>query len=201
MQIIDVIQGSPEWQLARIGKITASRFSDVLAKGQGKTRLSYMKQLRAEILTGIPSDSYSNSYMEWGIANEAAARQEYANESGNEIVQVGFVVLNEWVGGSPDGLVGDDGAIEIKCPKSETHLDYIEANEIPTGYYAQIQGVLWITGREWCDFVSYDPRVKCAPYFCKRSERDETYIKALEFAVKKFIKELQELIQIIKKEF
>ena len=201
MEIVDCIQGSEEWFLARVGKVTASRFSDVLAKGQGKTRLSYMKRLRAEVLTGLPADTYSNSYMEWGKENEAAARQEYANESGNEIVQVGFVVLNEWVGGSPDGLVGDDGAIEIKCPKSETHLDYIEANEILTGYYAQIQGVLWITGREWCDFVSYDPRVKCAPYFCKRSIRDDLYIKALEFAVKKFIKELKELIQIIKKEF
>ena len=195
----DIIQGTPEWHAVRCGKVTASRFSDVLAKGEGKTRLSYMKQLRAEKLTGLPEDSYTNSAMQWGTDHEAEARQEYANQSGNEIVPVGFAELNEWVGCSPDGLVGDDGLVEIKCPNTETHLDYIEANKCPSGYYAQIQGQMWITGRQWCDFVSFDPRVKVAPYFCFRCAVDKVYVKALEVAVNKFVIELNEMIDRISK--
>ncbi len=202
MEIIDCIQGSEEWLLARLGKVTASRFKDVLSKGEGKTRKTYMKQLRAEILTGKPlRNSFSNKAMEWGSETEVAAKQAYANETGCEVVQVGFVVMSEWVGGSPDGLVGDQGVIEIKCPNTVTHLDYIDKDTVPTGYYAQMQGILWITGRQWCDFVSYDPEVKCRPFFCKRSKRDETYIKALALVVKKFVKELEEMIGLIRKDF
>jgi len=198
MRIIDCIQGGEEWYLVRLGKVTASRFSDVLAKGRGdsdsKSRLTYLKQLRAERLTGIPEELFHNKAMQDGQDREAEARQVYANESGNEIIPVGFVELNEDVGCSPDGLVGEDGLVEIKCPYSRTHIDYIEADEVPTVYYAQMQGCLWITGRQWCDFVSYDPRVSCRPYFVKRTMRDNTYIASLEFCVNKFIKELNEMI-------
>jgi len=203
----DIIQGTDEWRAIRCGKVSASRFSDVMAQGRGKseskTRTTYLEQLRAEILTGVPEDSYTNSAMQWGTENEAAARQRYANESGNEIIPVGFVELNEWVGCSPDGLVCDDGLVEIKCPYSRTHLNYIENNCVPADYIKQIQGQLWVTGRQWCDFVSFDPRQKHEhlQYFCIRAVRDELIIQEIASAVAQFVVELNEMITRIIGEF
>ena len=209
MIIHDVVQGTPEWHAVRCGKVSASRFSDVMAKGRGnaesKTRSDYLEQLIDEIVDGEPALSYTNADMQWGIEHEAEARQAYANETGNEIVQVGFVELNERVGCSPDGLVGDDGLVEIKCPKSKTHRKYITENRCPPEYYKQIQGQMWVTGRLWCDFFSYNPRPR-PPYehlrtFLIRVTRDDVVIAEITDAVDKFIEELQVMINRLQEEF
>ena len=144
--------------------------------------------------------------MQWGSEHEVEARQEYANHSNNEIIPVGFVELNEYIGCSPDGLVGEDGLVEIKCPDTATHLiDYIKDQKLPTAYTKQIQGQLWITGRRWCDFVSWDPELPSIPtdlrYFCMRIERDEKAIAAIEGGVSLFIAELNEMITWFQGEF
>lgn len=194
MRVIDCIQGSEDWHEARRGKFTASCSSKVLAKGQGKTRKSYMLQLAAERLTGEPQDAYSNAVMDRGNEVEPQARAAYEQVYGVTVEQVGFCQLNDDVGGSPDGLVGDDGMIEIKCPNSTTHIEYILAGKAPTKYTAQIQGLLWITDRKWCDFISFDPRMKSNRLFVVRVNRDQQYINDLKAEVDRFLKELNELV-------
>lgn len=193
MRIIDCTQGSEEWYLARLGKVTGTGFQKVLAKGQGKTRKAYMLQLAAEKLTGLPHESFTNGAMEWGTENEPAARACYEAVNDVSVLQVGFCELSEDVGVSPDGLVDDDGIIEIKCPNSTTHIEYILKNKMPSTYKAQIQGILAVTDRKWCDFVSFDPRMKSRKYHCVRVQRDQEYIDNLNIEVTKFIKELNEL--------
>jgi len=188
-------QGSDEWLALRLGKITASKFNAVLAKGQGKTRRAHMVQLAAEILTGEQQEGYSNGAMEWGTEQEPFAREYYESLNDCVVGQVGFVELSEWVGVSPDGLVGEDGLIEIKCPNSTTHITTILSDKFPSTYKPQIQGQLWVTGGKWCDFVSYDPRIKNRPFFSVRVERDEAYIKELEIQVTIFTTELKEMIE------
>jgi len=203
MKIYDCEQLSPEWQQIRLGKITASNFANILAKGSGKTRKGYMMKLVAEKLTGLPEASYSNSFMEWGgIETETQARAYYEALYDVSVKQVGFVELNEWVGCSPDGLVGEDGLIEIKCPKSTTHVSNILANKMQSTYNPQVQGQMWVTGHKWCDWISFDPRVKSRPFFMVRVKRDEKYIKVLEANTEQFIKEMKEIIaQLTKSEF
>lgn len=192
MKIIDCEQGSDEWFAARLGKVTASCFSDVLNKKTG--RGTYMIKLAAERLTGLSQDGYSNAVMERGKEIEPEAREYYAETRGQIISQIGFAELSEDVGASPDGLVGDDGQVEIKCPNSTTHISYILKNKMPTKYIPQVQGQLWVTGRQWCDFISYDPRLDKRPFWLIRVKRDEDYIKTLEAATNVFIEELKELI-------
>ena len=195
MIIHDIQQCTEEWLKVRLGKVTASRFSDVMAKGAGKTRKSYMIQLAAEIMTGEPQNGYSSAAMEWGTEQEPFARQYYETIHDCPVEQVGFIELNEWVGVSPDGLVGADGDVEIKCPNTSTHIATILADKVPTTHKPQIQGQLWVTDRKWCDFISYDPRMKQRPFFCKRVMRDEAYIKELEIQVTMFVTELKEMIE------
>lgn len=192
MNIIDCIQGSDEWFASRLGKVTASCFSDVLNKKTG--RGVYMIKLAAERLTGLPQGSYNNAVMERGKELEPEAREYYAKSSGQEIVQIGFAELDEWIGASPDGLIGDDGLAEIKCPNSTTHIINILKDKMPTQYIPQVQGQLWVTGRKWCRFISYDPRLATRPFWSIRIERDEEYIKNLQAATNIFVKELKELI-------
>lgn len=194
--IIDCIQGSDEWFAARLGKVTASMFHEVLNKKSG--RGTYMLKLAAERLTGISQNGYSNAVMERGKEYEAEAREHYSALFGREIVEVGFVKHGEWIGSSPDGFVGDEGLIEIKCPNSTTHIVTLIKNRMPTQHIPQVQGQLWITGRLWCDFISYDPRMVNRPFFCLRVERDEEYIKNLEAATNIFVTELKELIAKVK---
>lgn len=205
VQIVEIIrdieQGTDEWKQLRLGLITASRFSDVLAKGRGgapsKTRNSYMLQLAAEILTGEPQDSFKNEYMEWGNQTEPQARAMYELDSGNTVEQVSFV-RSQWrrVGISPDGLVGDKGGLEIKCPKTTTQIETYLRGEMPPCHKAQVQGSMWIAERDWWDFVSFDPRINGeASYFCVRVERDEDYIKDLSEKCYEFEKELEHLIE------
>ena len=198
--IVDCDQGSDEWFEARLGKITASRFKDVLSKGQGKTRKTYMYQLAAEIITGKMEESYSNSYMEWGTANEPAARAMYELESGIEVQQIGIVVLDDHnIAASPDGFSGKDGCIEIKCPKTTTQIDTYLSGKMPASHKAQVQGQLWVSCREWTDFVSFDPRIDGdASYFEVRVQRDNDYIRDLSNACLDFEFELKEIVKKLK---
>lgn len=150
-------QGSAKWLQLRTGKITASRFKDVVSKG--KTRQSYMYEIVAERLTGDSAHTFVSDAMKWGIEKEPEAREYYELVTGNSVKQVGFVEASEYVGVSPDGLIGDDGVLEIKCPNTKTHLSYIDNGVVPTEYFWQCVGMLAYTGMEYLDFVSYDPRL------------------------------------------
>lgn len=201
MEIIrDIVQGTDEWKNLRLGKVTASKLSDVISKGRGsatsKTRESYMLQLAAERLTGEPEDSFSSKHMEWGNECEPQARSMYEFVSGNDVEEVAFIKHSDYFGVSPDGLVGDDGLLEIKCPKTTTQLARFLKCEFPSEYKAQVQGQLFASGRKWCDFVSFDPRISGpAQYFCIRVERDENYIAELEMKINEFSNELNELME------
>jgi putative phage-type endonuclease len=200
MEIIkDIDQGSEEWLAMRLGWTTASRFSDVMAKGQGKTRKAYMYNLAAEAITGQREESYSSEYMEWGTLTEPQARSMYELISGVDVIQVGLIIHEGGsIAASPDGLIGDDGMIEIKCPKTTTQIETYLSGKMPLGHRPQVQGQLWISGRQWCDFVSFDPRINGdASYFCERIYRDEDYILELEKECFAFSLELQEMIKTL----
>lgn len=199
MKIHNVEQGSAEWHSLRIGKITASRFSDVLASGRGggpsKTRQSYLMDLCAERLTGQSAQQFQSEYMTWGTENEPFARGRYELESDVTVEQVGFVELTDHIGCSPDGLVGNDGLLEIKCPKTTTQIQRWLDGCVPSEYVAQIQGQMWVCGREWTDFVSFDPRITNDKAFFKiRVYRDDEFIKNLDEQVSIFIQDLESLL-------
>lgn len=195
-----VEQGSDEWKRLRLGHITASNVADVMAKGKGgeaTTRYKYKMRLVAERLTNEVPESYSNSAMEWGVQMEPIARMQYEAKADVLVDKTGFWYHPsiDWVGVSPDGLVGDDGLVEIKCPNTTTHIDYLFANKVPAEYYKQVQCQLWVTGRQWCDFVSFDPRLPSRnQLFIIRTNRDEELIKEMESEVVKFLAEVEELI-------
>ena len=159
-------QRSDEWRAIRAGKVTASRISDVLAElkkgtGEAATRRNYKAEIIAEILTGMPADNFVSKEMQWGIDNEPFARAAYELAQDVTVDTVGFAVHPTIArfGASPDGLVNDIGMVEFKCPNTATHLDYILAGEVPTEYQPQMLAELCCAGREWCDFVSFDPRL------------------------------------------
>jgi len=191
-QIIDCIQGSEEWYQARIGRVTSSCFDKVLNKKTG--RGLYMRKVAAEWISNEKEDSYTNAAMEKGKEREALARAAYETERNCKVDQVGLIILDNWIGCSPDGLVGDDGLIEIKCPFGSTHIQYIEDDKLPSEYVPQIQGQLWVTDRKWCDFISYHPAFNIKSLFIKRVDRDEKYIENLKKEVDKFVDELQNMI-------
>lgn len=192
-----IIQGTPEWLAARAGKVTASKIGDVTAKiASGKPsalRATYMGLLLAERLTGVCQPGYVSPEMQWGTDNEAAARQAYEAAKGLDVYEVGFIDHPEVAmsGASPDGYVGDEGLVEIKCPNTSTHIDTLDADAAPSKYLGQIQWQLACTGREWCDFVSFDPRLPGGlQLFVKRVHRDASLILSLEAEVTAFIREL-----------
>jgi len=189
-------QGTDDWKKARCGKVTASKISDMLAKtqnGWGASRANYAAQLIAERLTRVPAETYVNATMQWGIDTEPKARQDYAFREGNEVQQVGFIdhprIANS--GASPDGLVGKEGLIEIKCPSTATHLDTLLGKPIDNKYILQMQWQMACTGRQWCDFESYDPRL---PYELQikviRVQRDNVLLVQLEKDVRDFVAEI-----------
>ena len=191
-------QGSPEWLYQRVGHCTGSEFSNVMAKRKdGKEaapRYNYRMELLVERLTGQPSERYVSKYMEWGTEHEAAARMSYESKTGAMVLQPGFKHHPRiaMCGGSVDGLVDDDGIIEIKCPTTFTHLETWLGGEFE--HQAQTQGYLWITGRKWCDFISYDPRLpEKLQLFIERHERDEEYIAKLEVEIVLFLSEVAAL--------
>lgn len=190
LQIIDCEQNSDEWIRARVGVVTASCFKDVLAKGQGITRRKYMLSVLGERISGrVFEDRYSNAAMERGHALEEEARQEYRIETGIEVDRVGFMRRGD-VGCSPDGVIANDGLQEIKTKLHHLHLECILKDRVPTEHTAQIQGALWVSARQWLDFVSYSPGL---PLFVKRVYRDEKYIATLAVEVDQFLAELAEL--------
>lgn len=191
MRIIECEQNTDEWQQARLGHITSSNFDKVLSKGSGNK--TYMYRVITERLTGVPEPTFQNKYMEQGIELEAEAKELYETTQGVSVQEVGFIEVDDWIGCSPDGLVGDDGVVEIKCPKATTHVRYINENKLPNQYKAQVQGVLYVSGREWCDFISYSPQVSMYPMFTLRVERDEEYIKELEITLTKFKAKAQKI--------
>jgi putative phage-type endonuclease len=193
MQIINCEQGTEEWYQARLGKVTASNFAKVLSKGE--TRKTYMLQLVAERLTGEKQDTYTNAAMEWGTEHEPQARATHEFVKDIEVKEIGFCLLNDDVGYSPDGFIGDNGLAEYKCPNTTTHLNWVLAGRLPAKHKAQVQGGMWITEREYCDFVSFDPRITgTANLFICRVERDEEYIKTLAESVDKFVAELHAML-------
>ncbi len=199
-----VEQGTDEWHEMRRGVITASRFKDVMSKGRGtapsKTRHSYMLELAAEVLTGNVEHFEPNKYMQWGTEKEPEAKSMYEFLTDNEVSEVAFIkhdTLN--CGVSPDGLVGDNGGIEIKCPKTTTQIETFLSGKMPSQHKAQVQGCMWVTERDYWDFVSFDPRIDGeASFFNVRVERDEEYIKELADGIALFDDQLQDLIKQLK---
>lgn len=193
----DIIQGSPEWRALRCGRVTASRVADVVAKlksgGYGASRATYMGQLVAERLTGEVSETFTTAAMEFGTQTEPDARAAYEFRHDVEVEQIGFVEHPSipMTGASPDGLLSADGLIEIKCPNTSTHIETLLGRVVPSKYEAQIQWQLACTGRKYCDFVSFDPRMpESMSLFVARVERDDARIAELEAEVRKFLAEL-----------
>jgi len=202
-----VEQGTPEWQALRVGKLTASRVADMLATvktGESMSRKNLRADLIAERLTGSKTDSYSNSAMNWGVETEPQARAAYEVFSYNFVDQVAFVdhpTISNF-GCSPDGLVGNDGLIEIKCPYSTAiHLDYIETRKPPTKYMTQMMSQMSVTSRQWCDFVSFDPRLPDGlKLLVVRIERDDAVIAKIEAEAIKFLAEVDaKIVELYKK--
>lgn len=192
----EIVQGSPEWHALRIGKVTASRVSDVIAKtktGWGASRANYMAELIAERLTGEPAEKFTNAAMAWGTEKEPDARAAYEFFRDAQVSEIAFVdhPVIGMTGASPDGLVGDHGLVEIKCPNTATHLDTLLTQAIPSKYVTQMLWQMACTGRQWCDFVSYDPRLpETMSLFVKRVDRDDKLIASLERDVAEFLAEL-----------
>lgn len=189
-------QGSDEWKALRLGKATASRMADICATtktGWGASRANYAAQLIAERLTGVTAETYSNAAMEWGTATEAEARSVYSFVNDATISLVDFVPhpTIDMSGASPDGLVDDDGLVEIKCPNTATHIDTLLKRTVPEKYILQMQWQMVCTGRQWCDFVSYDPRMpENLRMFVKRIDRNDAVISDLEDKVRAFLAEV-----------
>lgn len=192
-----IVQGSPEWFAARCGRVTASRVADVIAKtktGWGASRANYAADLIAERLTGVPAASFTNAAMQWGTDQEPHARRAYAERFGVEVSEIGFVDHPEieWFGASPDGLVGGSGLVEIKAPQTATHLETLQSGKIPAKYITQMQTQMACSGRAWCDFVSWDPRLPShLSMFVQRVERDSSLILTLESEVSAFLGEIE----------
>ena len=201
----DLEQGSGAWLFARTGYVTASRFKDVLdftkAGKAGAKRTAYLWEIVIERLTGQPSEHYTNAAMEWGSSQETHSRMAYEAATGNMVEQVGFIKhpTLPLCGGSPDGIIGDDGGFESKSPfNSAIHLTTV-LDGMPEDHMPQVQGLLWITGRKWWDFTSYDPRLPVPlNQHIQRIERDDEYIAKLEAEVIKFSAEAAALLARLK---
>lgn len=195
-------QRTDEWFAARLGKVTASKVSDVVAKtksGYGASRATYMSQLLVERLTKTRTEFYANAAMQWGTDTEPQARAAYEFITNNSVIEEGFIPhpTIEMSGASPDGLVGDNGMLEIKCPNTSTHVQTLLDEKIPKRYVDQMQWQMACAEREWCDFVSFDPRLPDGnDFFCTRLKRDDKRIADLESEVTDFLDELS--TQIVK---
>jgi hypothetical protein len=192
--LFDIEQGSEQWRAIRCGLPTASEFSSILAKGEGKTRRSYMLRLAGEILTGVPADGFETADTVRGHEMEPAARTLYAFMTDTEPHLVGFV-RNGRKGCSPDAMIGNDGLLEIKTKKPALLIDVLLKGEFPPEHKAQCQGALWVTEREWIDLAVYWPGL---PLFIIRATRDEPYINTLSNAVSAFNEELDSVVASIR---
>lgn len=207
-------QRTAEWYAARVGKLTASKLADAVAKtrsGYGASRLNYMTDLMIERLTGRPTPYFCNAAMQWGTDQEASARSLYEQITLDEVIEVGLVdhPTIPMTAASPDGLIADDGLVEIKCPNSATHALFVVDRKIPEKYIKQMQWQMECTGRQWCDFVSYDPRFHpdfdadnpLVPLFSKhtlvieRVDRDDELLDQLRDEVVTFLADLDDMVQ------
>jgi len=188
-------QGTPEWFITRLGIPTASMYSAILANGRGgepsKTRQTYMYKLAGEVLTGEPSEQFQNRHTQRGHEHEPFARNAYSFLTGNDPETIGFI-RNGNTGASPDALIETDGLLEIKSKLPHLHIEGLERDEVPSEHLPQVQGQLWVAEREWCDFVSYCPKIKL---FHKRVYRDEQLIRTIATEVDRFNAELAEVVE------
>jgi len=195
MRCIDCEQGSDEWIYARLGIPSASMYGKIITtQGKWSTQAdTYINQLVAEKLTGEQTPFYQNEHMARGTELEPDARKMYEFIKDVEVQEVGFCLHDTLeAGASPDGLIGEDGGLEIKCPAPATHVEYLRGGKLPSKYKQQVMGCLWITGREWWDFMSYHPSMK--PLIV-RVERDEDYIAELEACVSKAVELIEENVE------
>ena len=201
---IAVEQGSPEWFQMRLGKVTASRVADILAKtktGPSASRQNYLIELAIQRTTGIIQESYSNSAMEWGTQTEPQARVAYEVTTNNFVDLVAFIdhPSIKWFGCSPDGIVSDRCLLEIKCPNSATHWEYFKSKKPPQKYFIQMQAQIAVTNKDWCDFVSFDPRMPDrSQLLIVRIDRDEAFIAEMEAEIKKFLDEVEVEVNLMK---
>jgi len=197
----EIVQGTTDWFAIRLGKVTASRVADVIAKtktGYSTSRENYMAQLVVERLTQTKAESYTNAAMQWGTDQEPFARAAYEAAQGVMVEEVGFVPhpTIEWAGASPDGLVGDDGLVEIKCPNTAQMIEALLTGKVPTKYFTQMQFQMACTGTKFCDYVVFDPRMPAkAQLFVTRVNRDDAYIAEIEAEIVKFLAEVQSQVQ------
>jgi hypothetical protein len=200
--ISDAPQGSPEWQQARVGIVSASNFADLQAKGEGKSRRAYLLRIVGERLSGVPYAGYKNGHMDRGNEHEPLSCLSYECATGNMVQKVGFIRFSDaMIGCSPDGLVDDDGGIEMKNVIPSVQVETWERGEYPPSHKAQIQGNLWITGRRYWDFVSHSEDIKDEKLrtYIFRVERDEAYIKNIETEVERFLAEVNVTIADLKR--
>lgn len=194
----EIAQNSDEWYNCRRGIVTASELHCVIANGRGgaesKTRAKYMRRLAGEILTEEPAERFERPEFDRGHAMEPEIRSYYSMVNDVDVKQVGFV-RNGRIGCSPDGLVGDKGAVEFKSKKPEVLIEVLQAKELPSEHKAQVQGILMVTEREWVDFMAYWPKI---PKFELRVHRDEAYIGSLRRGVAQFYEELDALVDFLK---
>ena len=196
-------QRSEEWYSARLGKVTASRLSDVLATiktGEAAARANYRIELVAERLTGKSTPGFTSAAMQWGVDCEPMARSAYETETGLIVTEVGFVdhPTIEMTGASPDGLVGDDGLIEIKCPDTKTHIQTLTSKKAPSEYIPQMQWQMACTGRQWVDFVSFDPRLpEHLMLEIIRVDRDQSLIDKYSESVNRFLADVSHTIHLL----
>jgi putative phage-type endonuclease len=197
-------QRSTEWFEARMGCVTASRTADVMAQtksGHSASRANYMADLICERLTGSRQAGFSSAAMQWGTETEPQARMAYEIMTGANVIETGFV-LHPKIGGfgaSPDGLIGDDGLIEIKCPNTATHIETLLNDKVPNKYIIQMHVQMICTGRKWCDFVSFDPRLPVdMQMFVRRVECDEALAAQIVTEVQAFIAEMETKIEQLK---
>lgn len=200
-------QQSAEWFEARLGRVTASRVADVVAKtksGYSASRSNYMAELVAERLTGERAEGYTNAAMQWGTDQEPEARIAYEFRTDVSVETVGFIPhpTIDMSGASPDGLVGSDGLVEFKCPNTATHIETLLTGVIPGKYETQMLWQMACTDRAWCDFASFDPRMpEEMRLFVKRIERDDSRIAELEEEVRTFLFELDTTVRRLVKAY
>lgn len=200
-------QQTDEWFAARLGKVTASRIADLMAttkSGASASRANYAAQLVTERLTGRKQDSFSSAAMAWGTETEPQARATYELETGNTVKEVGFLdhpVLT-MTGASPDGLVSDDGMLEIKCPNSATHIETLKSEKVADKYVKQMQWQMACAGRAWCDFVSFDPRLPDEMQtYIRRVPRDDAMIDDITAAVQVFLAEVDDTVKTLRAKY
>jgi putative phage-type endonuclease len=196
-------QRSPEWVAARLGKVTASRVADLMAKtktGPSASRQNYMADLIVERLTGEKAEHFQNAAMVWGAEIEPQAREAYSFITAQTVVEEGFVLHPSIAdfGASPDGLVGADGLVEIKCPATATHIETLLTETVPAKYITQMQAQMACTGRAWCDFVSFDPRMPGdMQLWVKRVPCDPAFMSQMEGEVEAFLAELAQKLDAL----